>query len=191
MPAFLKRRRFLVAALVRASIRVYRYPGHGPCRKEPVLCVVLLAGLAWLLLCAPSVAQTLGTITGEVKDSSGAVLPGATVTVVNKATNATRTTSTQRGRPVRLSGAAARAYTVKSELDGLQDRDRATSNCRCSRRCASISALELGTISENGDRDGRVAAGRNIECDASAPSSRTGASSSCRSTAGTTCNSSR
>ena len=52
----------------------------------------LFAGLTWLLFCAPGFAQTLGTITGEVKDSTGAVVPGATVTVVNKATNATRTT---------------------------------------------------------------------------------------------------
>jgi hypothetical protein len=51
---------------------------------------LFMAGL-WLLLCAPSWAQTLGTISGEVKDSSGAVIPGVVVTVVNKATNATRT----------------------------------------------------------------------------------------------------
>ena len=53
----------------------------------------LLAGSTWLLLCAPLLAQTLGTITGAVKDSTGAVVPGATVTVTNKGTNATRTTS--------------------------------------------------------------------------------------------------
>ena len=35
-------------------------------------------------------AQTLGTITGEVKDASGAVIPGATVTATNSGTNATR-----------------------------------------------------------------------------------------------------
>ena len=40
-------------------------------------------------VCAPAGAQTLGTITGEVKDSSGGVMPGATVTVTNTGTNAT------------------------------------------------------------------------------------------------------
>ena len=54
----------------------------------------LFVGLTCLFLRAPCFAQTLGTITGEVKDSTGAVVPGATVTVVNKATNATRTTTT-------------------------------------------------------------------------------------------------
>ena len=54
----------------------------------------LIVGLTWLYLCAPAVAQTLGTISGEVKDSSGGVIPGVSVTVVSKATNATRTTVT-------------------------------------------------------------------------------------------------
>src|SRR2546428_4893679 len=52
----------------------------------------LFVGLTWLLLCAPCFAQTLGTITGEVRDTTDAVVPGVTVTVVNTATNATRTT---------------------------------------------------------------------------------------------------
>ena len=37
-----------------------------------------LGVLVWLCLCITSFAQTLGTITGEVKDSSGAVIPGGT-----------------------------------------------------------------------------------------------------------------
>ena len=36
-----------------------------------------------LFLWTPGYAQTLGTITGEVKDASGAVIPGATVTAQN------------------------------------------------------------------------------------------------------------
>jgi hypothetical protein len=51
-----------------------------------VLCV-----LAWFLLCTSGYAQTLGTITGEVKDQSDATIPGATVTAQNVATNAVRT----------------------------------------------------------------------------------------------------
>ena len=51
----------------------------------------VLAVVVWLFLCAPGYSQTLGTITGEVKDESGATVPGATVTAQNVATNAVRT----------------------------------------------------------------------------------------------------
>ena len=47
--------------------------------------------MVWLVfVCATAGAQTLGTVTGEVKDTSGAVIPGVTVTVTNTGTNATR-----------------------------------------------------------------------------------------------------
>jgi hypothetical protein len=48
----------------------------------------LALGVATLAFCAPLLAQqTLGAITGTVKDSSGAVVPGATVKARNIATN--------------------------------------------------------------------------------------------------------
>src|SRR5262247_367487 len=80
----------------------------------------LFVGMASLLLCAPSFAQTLGTITGEVKDSTGAVLPGATVTVINKATNATRTTAANEVGLFEFPALPPGQYTVKSELDGFK-----------------------------------------------------------------------
>src|SRR5713226_3063619 len=53
--------------------------------------VLCLAGLS-LLTCLPFFAQTLGEITGEVRDAQGAVIPGADVAVTNIATNVSRAT---------------------------------------------------------------------------------------------------
>jgi hypothetical protein len=56
----------------------------------------LLALLAVVALCCSAVLaqQTLGGITGEVTDSSGGVIPNATVTVVDEQTALTRTVKT-------------------------------------------------------------------------------------------------
>ncbi len=67
---------------------------------------------------APLAAQILyGSIVGAVKDAQGAVIPGATVTIVNRDTNLTRETTYGRaghllvrqraGRPLRRQGLAA------------------------------------------------------------------------------------
>jgi hypothetical protein len=80
----------------------------------------LFVTLTWLLLCAPSFAQTLGTITGEVRDSTGSVVPGATVTVVNKATNATRTTQSNAVGLFDFPALPPGTYTVMSELEGFK-----------------------------------------------------------------------
>jgi hypothetical protein len=81
---------------------------------------ILLVGFTWLLFCAPAVAQTLGTITGEVRDSTGGLVPGATVTVINKATNATRTTQTNAVGLFDFPALPPGNYTVKSELEGFR-----------------------------------------------------------------------
>ena len=82
------------------------------------------AVLVSLVLSVPSFAQTLGTITGEVKDSTGAVIPGATVTVVNKATNATRTTQSNEVGLFDFPALPPGTYTVKTELDGFKTATR-------------------------------------------------------------------
>ncbi len=50
---------------------------------------------ACLLLAAQlGFGQTFGSISGETRDSSGAIVAGAAVTAVNAGTNATRTVAT-------------------------------------------------------------------------------------------------
>src|SRR5207247_2310062 len=105
------------------------------------------AVLVSLVLSVPSFAQTLGTITGEVKDSTGAVIPGATVTVVNKATNATRTTQSNEVGLFDFPALPPGTYTVKTELDGFKTATRDVV-LQVQQTLAVNFSLELGTISE-------------------------------------------
>jgi len=107
----------------------------------------LVLGLMWLLLCAPGFAQTLGTITGEVKDSSGAVVPGATVTVVNKATNATRTATSNEVGLFDVPALPPGSYTVTSELVGFKTLSRDV-ELQVQQTARVDFVLELGAVSE-------------------------------------------
>jgi hypothetical protein len=107
----------------------------------------LLAGLTWLVLCSPGFAQTLGTITGEVRDASGALIPGVTVTVVNKATNATRVGVTNDVGLFDFPALPPGPYTVKSEIDGFKTATRDV-ELQVQGAVRVNFALELGAISE-------------------------------------------
>src|SRR5262249_29245296 len=65
-------------------------------------------------------AQTFGEITGEVKDPSGAVVPGAPVTATNTSTNALRSTVTNETGIYSFPALVPGLYSVKVELPGFQ-----------------------------------------------------------------------
>jgi hypothetical protein len=65
-------------------------------------------------------AQTLGEITGEVKDQSGAVAPNATVTVTNTGTNAARSTSTNEAGIYSFPALVPGNYQIRVEAPGFQ-----------------------------------------------------------------------
>ncbi|MEO6804010.1 MAG: carboxypeptidase regulatory-like domain-containing protein [Granulicella sp.] len=65
-------------------------------------------------------AQTLGGIEGVVKDSTGAVLPSATVTITNTNTNAVRTAQTDNAGLYNFPAVAPGPYSVKVEASGFQ-----------------------------------------------------------------------
>src|SRR5437879_4138456 len=63
---------------------------------------------------------TTGTILGTVKDRSGAVLPGATVTVTNIETRIARSAVTGERGEYRVPALAVGNYEVQAELPGFQ-----------------------------------------------------------------------
>jgi hypothetical protein len=78
--------------------------------------------LVFGLLCATvaiALAQTDGEITGEVKDSSGASMPNASVTCTNTATNVVRSTVTNASGVYSFPDLAPGTYDVKAAASGF------------------------------------------------------------------------
>jgi hypothetical protein len=71
------------------------------------------------LLALVSFGQTLGGITGEVKDRSGAAITDAAVTVSNDETNASRSTTSNEAGAYSFPGLTPGTYTVKVERPGF------------------------------------------------------------------------
>src|SRR5438067_5318785 len=80
----------------------------------------LLFVLALCLSARVVSAQTFGQITGEVKDPSGAIVPGASVTATNSATNALRSTVTNESGIYSFPALVPGIYSLKVELPGFQ-----------------------------------------------------------------------
>ncbi len=71
--------------------------------------------------CCPVRAQSIvGSIGGSVTDSTGAAVPGATVSVVNKATNETRTFSTDSAGSFTVSALIPGVYQIRVEAQGFK-----------------------------------------------------------------------
>ncbi len=81
-------------------------------RAVLVVPVLTLAGMA-------GAQQTTGTIVGNVLDPAGAVVPNANVTVINKGTNATRTTKTDNDGKYSLPSLVPGTYTMRVEMTGF------------------------------------------------------------------------
>jgi hypothetical protein len=85
-----------------------------------ILQKVLLALACLALLALPLFAQSTSSIVGTVKDSSGAVIPGATVTLTNPATADKRTAVTEGNGGYRFMNIPPASYRLEVELKGFK-----------------------------------------------------------------------
>jgi len=126
----------------RATSFFYRSPGH---LRRCVWMVSLI-----LLFSSISLAQRdLGTITGTVTDSTGAVVPGATITITNDGTGESSTLKTTAAgdftRPALLPG----TYTVSAEAQGFRRASREKVEVTAGGRVGVPFTMEIGQLSES------------------------------------------
>jgi hypothetical protein len=122
-------------------------------RQVPPRVRLLIAGCLvsafGFLAAAPAMAQILyGGIVGIVKDSSGARLPGATVTIINKDTNLTREVTTDAEGAYNLVNVQAGAYDLKISLQGFREVVRSRVPVTIGEISRVDVSLEIGTLSE-------------------------------------------
>lgn len=80
-----------------------------------------VAVVAMLFVCLPAAhAQITGTITGTVYDNTGAVIPGANVTLMDQATRTTRSTISDSAGYFAFPSVNPGTYTVKVEAKGFK-----------------------------------------------------------------------
>ena len=81
---------------------------------------LIVIAVPLMLMCTAAFAQTLGEITGEVKDPSGAIAPNAAVTATNTGTNVSRSTVTNDVGIYSFPGLNPGPYQVKVAASGFE-----------------------------------------------------------------------
>jgi len=115
--------------------------------------VLTAALVAFAILCClappPAGAQAVsGTILGFVKDSTGAVVPGATVTLVNTGTGYSRSVVTDASGEYTAPLIPTGTYSVSAELTGFKKASKTNVLLGVDQKVRMDLALELGAMTE-------------------------------------------
>ncbi len=109
-------------------------------------------GMALLFLlsfaAAASAQLTTATISGVVKDSTGAVVPGATVTVMNSETGLTRSSNTAGDGAYKFPALPVGTYEVRGEHTGFQRALRNGLNLSVGQDAVINLTLEVGAVEQ-------------------------------------------
>src|SRR5256885_1991838 len=111
---------------------------------KTLLVVTALVGLSACCL----YAQTFGEVTGRVTDPSGAVIPGASVTLTNVNTNAVRNVVTTEAGNYTFPSVAPGFYRLRTELPGFKAAVSEAVEVQIQQVVRLDMVLQLGQISE-------------------------------------------
>ncbi len=140
-------RRVFQARLQRRCLRVRDKSVLGV-RLLPVFVVVLMAVCSYRL----AQAQTAGTITGTVTDESGAVVPGATITITNEGTGTVaRTVQSNDSGTYVAEALPVGTYQVAVQASGFARAVRSGIVLNVADRLAINFALKVGAVTQSVD----------------------------------------
>src|SRR5579864_5033218 len=111
--------------------------------------VLRIVGLLVFLSGGIILAQvTTGTISGAVKDSTGAVLPGATVVILNEETGISRTVQTDASGRYSAPGLSLGNYRVTATHEGFQTEVRSGFVLTVGREAVVDLSLTVGAVTQ-------------------------------------------
>jgi hypothetical protein len=85
-----------------------------------MLAVTLIAGIGLMIPSTASAQAAYGTLLGNVRDESGAAVPGATITITEVRTNIGRTAVSNETGYYTFTNLPPGVYTVEGELQGFK-----------------------------------------------------------------------
>ncbi len=104
---------------------------------------------AFLLLAGSLAAQNRGTISGFVRDNSGAVVPGANITLTHEGTGAVRNTTSDAAGSYQILALVSGSYTLDAEVTGFKKYRNAGVVLRVDDNVRADIALEIGQVTES------------------------------------------
>src|SRR5436190_15066676 len=116
-------------------------------RIRSTFLVIFLAALLAVPV-ALSAQVTTATLIGTVRDSSGAIVPGANVVATNEGTGVAREAVSDSNGEFVLSALPNGTYTVKIDLQGFKTRLQKGMELGSGQTVRQAFALELGTMAE-------------------------------------------
>src|SRR5215470_11132569 len=111
------------------------------------LCEVLLGLFIMSALPAWGQAVSTGTITGTVTDNTGAVVAGCAVTLIDRATGDTRTTTTNETGHYIFQNANPSTYTIRFKKAGFEELNIAGVTVQVGTQLTENAVLKLGAVS--------------------------------------------
>jgi carboxypeptidase family protein len=114
----------------------------------PRLAVAGIIGLVALGICPVFAQNFSASLTGTVKDTSGAVLPGAAVTVKNVETGQTRTAQADTGGSYNLQSLPVGQYEVTGEKTGFRKEVRSGITLVVAQQAVVDLTLQVGSIDQ-------------------------------------------
>ncbi|MBV6430952.1 MAG: hypothetical protein IANPNBLG_01074 [Bryobacteraceae bacterium] len=115
---------------------------------SPQCRVVRAIGLLAILVVPPLCGQTQGEITGEVTDSSGAVIAGVSITITNEGTNVSRQAITNSSGTYRFPSLLPGIYRLRAEMAGFQSVMRSDVQLQVQQVARIDFRMEVGQVTE-------------------------------------------